>query len=150
MNNIVKFIKNNKIIVVANCSYESFKEYISQGYEICGDTPLVPAQHYVYRHMREIYNEVNKKYKFESVGKLADKEIIVGNEIKKGFTILENLTINEIGLNRGYSDLSIKQYISENYISKKTLKDFMNSDEIFFDNVYGMDIYKLITRKFNL
>ena len=38
----------------------------------------------------------------------------------------------------------------ENYISKEELKDFMNNDKIFFDNIYGMDIYKLITRKFNI
>ena len=131
MENIIKFKKDEELIVVGNCFYENFKEYISQGYEVSGDSPLVPVRDYVYKHIREMYNELNKKEidlpMYINNGSLLNPN---GYNNKGGFSILENLSINDIGFHNGYSDLSIKQKISKEFISKEELKEKIKAIDI--------------------
>lgn len=94
--------------------------------------------------INEIIDFINKKEEITVTIPKGEYNIWGNNPKEKGFTILENLTINETGLNRGYSDLSIKQYIAENYISKKDIEKFEeeNPDEIIS--------YKDFKKHFNL
>lgn len=101
--------------------------------------------------INEIIDFINKKEKITVTIPKGEYNIWGNNPKEKGFTILENLTINETGLNRGYSDLSIKQKISKEFILKKELARvlFEFAQETNFDDKYNELIDKINTN-FNL